>query len=516
MKKGIVYLVGAGPGDPGLITLKGVGCLRRADVVVYDYLANKSLLNFAPAKARFLYVGKKGSTHSKDQGEINALLVREAQGGKTVVRLKGGDPFVFGRGGEEAEALAEAGIPFEVVPGVTSAVAVPAYAGIPVTHRDFTSSVTFVSGHEEELGRSGIDWPSLAKIGTIVFLMGWKNLSKIAQNLMEAGRTPETPVALIEWGTHPRQKKVIGTLRSIVDDVKRVDIRPPTIIVIGEVVALADKISWFDSKPLFGRRILVTRSRGQASDLSQRLEEKGAEVIEIPTIEIRPPSSWGKIDRAIRSLSRYDWLVFTSANGVESFFNRLGHLKKDLRDLHGVKIAAVGPATARPVEGKGIRVDLVADEFRGEGLAAKMATKRIRGQRVLIAQAAQARPVLRDELVRLGAKVEVVEAYRSTCPREGKEELRTLLESGCLDLVAFASSLTVENFATMAGSMERLRQIPVACIGPVTARTARKYRLNVAAHPKRSTMTDLVETIGSYFRGRAGEVRGRSSRRDRT
>jgi uroporphyrinogen III methyltransferase / synthase len=488
-KAGIVYLVGAGPGDPGLITVKAVECLKKADVVIYDYLANPKFLDLAPKRALRVYVGKKGASHSKEQEEINALMVAEAGRGKTVIRLKGGDPFVFGRGGEEAEALAAAGVPFEVVPGVTSAIAVPAYAGIPVTHRNLGSAVAIVTGHEkDDEGAYAPDWQSLVKIGNIVFLMGFANLPKIVSNLKQAGMDPATPAVVIEWGTLPRQKKATGTLETLLEAVHKSAIKPPTIIVVGKIAGLSERLAWFEKRPLLGRRIVVTRSRNQASELSRLLEEQGAEVIEMPTIEILPPSSWAVLDRAIRRLTSYDWLAFTSANGVSAFFDRLTKLKKDLRHLHGIKIAAVGPATARPIAARGIHTDLVADEFRGTGLARKLIRTGVRGKRVLLVQAKQASEALREELKKAGAKVEAAEAYRSGIPR-GKVEVRET------DLITFASSLTVENFVKMAGKTE----IPVACIGPVTAKTARSLGLNVAAVPKKSTMPDLVRAIEDFF-----------------
>lgn len=491
---GTVYLVGAGPGDPGLITVKAVDCLKKADVVVYDYLANPKFLNLAPARAKRVYAGKKGASHSKEQEEINALMIAEARRGKNVVRLKGGDPFVFGRGGEEAEALAKAKIPFEVVPGVTSAIAVPAYAGIPVTHRHFGSAVAIVTGHEkDDEGAYAPDWEALAKLGNIVFLMGFANLPKIVESLGDAGMDASTPVAVVEWGTLPRQKKATGVLSTIIREVEKARIKPPTIIVVGKIAALSARLSWFEKKPLLGRRIVVTRSRNQASEISRLLEEQGAEVVEIPTIEIRPPSSWKPLDAAIRKLSDYDWAAFTSANGVASFFDRLSVLKKDARHLSGVKIAAVGPATARPIAERGVAADLVADEFRGAGLADRMIRAGVRGKKILLVQAKQANPALREALKKAGAKVETAEAYRSAAPVISADELKELRNA---DLVVLASSLTAENFAKRAGKVK----IPVACIGPVTAKTARRLRFKVAVVPKRSTMPDLVGAIASYFR----------------
>lgn len=496
--QGIVYLAGAGPGDPGLLTIKAAQCLKKADVVVYDYLANPKFLDLAPAKAKRIYVGKKGASHSKEQDEINDLMIAEARRGRTVVRLKGGDPFVFGRGGEEAEALAEAGVPFEIVPGVTSAIAVPAYAGIPVTHRHFGSAVAIVTGHEkDDEGAYAPDWESLVKIGNVVFLMGFANLPKIVSHLMAAGAASDLPMAVIEWGTLPRQKKAVGTLSSIVAEVARLEIKPPTVIVVGKIAALGEKLAWFENKPLLGKRIVVTRSRNQLSEISRLLEEKGAEVIEMPTIEIRPPSSWKGLDQAIKNFSRYDWVTFTSANGVASFFDRLFKAKRDLRHLGRVKIAAVGPATARPMEARGLHLDLVADEFRGEGLARKLIKSGVRGKKILLVQAKQARETLREELKKAGARVTVVEAYRSAAPRISEFPKD-------IDLVIFASSLTVENFvkiSPLAPSLKKrgLGEISSACIGPVTAKTARDLGLNVVVVPKKSTMPDLVKAIADYF-----------------
>ncbi len=499
VKKGIIYLVGAGPGDPGLITLKAVECLQQADVVVYDYLANKVFLDLAPKRSEKIYVGKKGAFHSKEQEDINHLLIRKASQGKTVVRLKGGDPFIFGRGGEEAEALSAAGISFEVVPGVTSPIAVPAYAGIPLTHRDFTPAVTFVTGHEkEEEGALNPNWEALSKMGTIVFLMGFANLSRIAKHLMEAGRKPSTPVAVIEWGTLPRQKVAVGTLETIVEEVHRKKIKPPTIIVVGEVVSLRKKLSWFEKKPLFGKKILVTRSREQASLLSKGLEEQGAEVIEIPTLEIK--SSRGAaccaLDKSIQLISKYQWLIFTSVNGVVCFFDRLKKMKKDLRDLKGIQIAAIGSSTAQAIEERGLYVDQVASEFRAEGLIKALRKKNLKGKRILIPRAKTAREILVEELKKLKAKVDIVEVYRTMLPKENIKKLKAILEKEKIDLLVFASSGTVENFVKMAGTVP---SIPTACIGPITGKTAKAYGMNVVVKPVKATILALVDAIETYF-----------------
>lgn len=352
MKKGKVYLVGAGPGDPGLLTIRGKTCLEQADVVLYDHLANPVLLDYAPTHAERIYVGRCGRGAYRPQEEIHRLLIQKVQEGKQVVRLKGGDPFIFGRGGEEAEMMAEQSVPFEVVPGVTSAVAVPAYAGIPVTHRTMASTVTFVTGHEDpSKGGSVLEWPRLATVdGTLVFLMGAKNLPTIAQRLTEEGKSSDTPVALVQWGTYPKQRTVIGTLADIVGRAEAANIQPPTIIVIGAVVSLRQHLNWFESRPLFGTRILVTRARSQASELSQRLVAYGGEPVECPTIEFVPPVSWEETDTAISSLDTYQWLVLTSVNGVQHFMRRLWYKGRDARSLQGVRVCCIGPRTAQELE----------------------------------------------------------------------------------------------------------------------------------------------------------------------
>ncbi|GFP19691.1 uroporphyrin-III C-methyltransferase / precorrin-2 dehydrogenase / sirohydrochlorin ferrochelatase, partial [Candidatus Hakubella thermalkaliphila] len=349
---GKVYLVGAGTGDEGLMTLRGLQCLKEADVIVYDRLASERPLDVTRKGAEKIYAGKFASHHTLKQEEINVLLAQKAQEGKVVVRLKGGDPFIFGRGGEEAEYLADQGIDFEVVPGVSSAYAVPAYAGIPVTQRGHTSTVAFITGHEDDTkDDSDIDWAHISTgVGTLVFLMGVRNLELIVKNLIEYGRPPETPVAVIRWGTTPQQQTIVGTLADIVDKVREAALTPPAITVVGEVVRLREKLNWFEKKPLFGKTILVTRARPQASQLVEKLSQRGAQVIEFPTIKIVPPSSFGEMDQAIQDMARYDWVIFSSVNGVESFFQRLRELGRDVRELKGIKIAVVGPKTREKIE----------------------------------------------------------------------------------------------------------------------------------------------------------------------
>ncbi len=503
-RQGRVFLVGAGPGHPGLITRRGMELLRRADLVLYDHLANEALLTEIRSEAATIYAGKEGSHHFLEQREINQLMIREARRGKQVVRLKGGDPFVFGRGGEEALALAKAGIPFEVIPGVTSPIAAPAYAGIPVTHRDYTSTVAFVTGHEaltpDPSHPSPLPWEALAQIGTVVFLMGTKNLEKIAARLIRAGKSPDTPVAVIEQGTLPQQRVVEGRLDKIAWLARRAGLKPPAVTVVGKAVALRKELNWLAMRSLYGKKILVTRSRDQASSLSDRLVEEGATVLELPTIEIRPPTSWKRLDRAIRRIETYDWVIFASVNAVRVFFERLEKKGRDLRDLKGIRIAAVGPSTAKEIGRRGLRVDSLAQEYRAEGLVRVLA-KDIRRKKILIPRAKGGREILVSELKRLGATVDSVEAYRTVQPKRGRSELGKMIRAG-VDLITFASSSAVENFVKMAGPSLRakIRGIPAACIGPVTTQTARKFRLQVKIQPKQYTIPALVEAIASGLR----------------
>jgi uroporphyrinogen III methyltransferase / synthase len=501
---GLVYLVGAGPGDPGLITVKGVRCLEAADVVVYDALANPRLLQHARPGAERIYVGKLAGRHTLPQEEINRLLVERGGSGKIVVRLKGGDPFVFGRGGEEAEALAAAGIPFEVVPGITSAIAAPAYAGIPLTHRDFTATVAFVTGHEDPTkADSNIAWDKLATgIGTLVFFMGVGRLSEIVEQLTRHGRSPATPAAVVRWGTRADQKVVTGTLADLVE--KSRGMRPPALIVVGEVVRLRETLRWFEDKPLFGRRILVTRAREQASEFARRLEAAGAEVVESPAIAIVPPESFGPLDAAIGRLREYRWLILTSVNGVRYFWERLAAAGKDARDLAGLRVAAIGPATAEALAVRGIRADLVPAEFKAEGLLDALAGEDLSGVGVLVARAAEAREVLPETLAARGARVEVVPAYRTVKNAEDAAALRAMLEEKRIHAVTFTSSSTVRNFldAVGPGAPELLRGVVVASIGPITAEEAGRHGIDSQIVPERYTIPALTEALVRHFQGR--------------
>jgi uroporphyrinogen III methyltransferase/synthase len=505
-KKGKVYLVGSGPGDPGLLTLKAKECIEKADVVIYDYLANVVFLDYAKKDAELIYVGKEGGRHTVGQNEINRLIVEKASEGLMVVRLKGGDPFIFGRGGEEAQELVKAGILFEVVPGVTSAIAVPAYAGIPLTHRDFTATVAFVTGHEDPAKEtSGIAWDKLATgIGTLVFLMGVGNLPKIAASLMEHGRSPDTPVAVIRAGTVPGQRTVTGSLGNIADLAQKEKIKPPAIIVVGDVVGLRKELNWFEQKLLFGKRIVVTRAREQASDLVARLSELGAECVEFPTIEVISPSSWKELDRTIGNLESYQWLVFTSVNGVKYFFDRLEDSGQDVRNLKGIRIAAIGPKTADAIRGKGVKPDLVPEEYRAEAVVEAFRKRGVKGLRILLPRAAEAREVLPQELEKMGAAVEVVEAYRTVMPEGDKNGIRAMLEKGDIHMVTFTSSSTVNNFMEMfEGESDQLfkwmEKVTVACIGPVTAKTAQERGLSVRITPSDYTIEALAKAIVDWF-----------------
>jgi uroporphyrinogen III methyltransferase/synthase len=506
LKSGIVYLVGAGPGDPGLITVKGLACLRRADVVVYDYLANPVFLENAPAAAERIYVGKRKGCHHTPQDEINALLAEKARQGKTVVRLKGGDPYVFGRGGEEARHLAREGVPFEVVPGVTAGFAAAVYAGIPLTHRDFTTSLGLVTGHEDPAKKmSTLDWEKLATgVGTLIFYMGMANLPLIAEKLVAHGRPASTPVAVIRWATTPRQQTLTATLGDVVEKVRESGIKPPAVILVGEVVGLREELRWFDNRPLFGRRILVTRTAEQAGEFSSLLETRGAEALSCPVIEIVPPATWDELDAEIGRLAETDFLVLTSANGVDAFFSRLKASGLDLRALKDVKLVAVGPKTAAALEALGLRPDLQPGDYRAEGVVALLAGQDLAGKRVLYPRAELARDLIPRELATRGAVVAAPVAYRTLPPAEGAGRVRRALEED-IDAVTFTSSSTVENFLKMAGDEGRklLEKIAVFSIGPQTTATVERHGLKVAAEASSSTLEGLVEAMTEYFVNRS-------------
>jgi uroporphyrinogen III methyltransferase/synthase len=486
---GTVYLVGAGPGDPDLVTVRGKRLIAEADVILYDHLSPVCLLDDARPDARRIYVGKKRSEHVRTQDEINELLIAEARAGHTVVRLKGGDPFIFGRGGEEAEALVAAGIPFEVIPGVTSAVGVAAYAGIPLTHRRETSEVSFVTGHDVD----AIDW-SRYRTGTLVIFMGLTTFDEIAERLIAVGRDAATPAAAVRWGTRGDQVTVEGTVSSLGERVRETDLKPPALIVVGEVVGLRKTLNWFERLPLFGQRIVVTRPREQAAALSDRLRALGAEVIALPTIEIRPPDDWGPLDEAIAELDTYDWLIFTSANGVRHFVDRLDTSERDLRSIRA-KICAVGPATAESLALLHIKVDRMPEEYVAESLLAAFSGEDLRGKRILLPRARVARDVIPVELEKRDAKVNVVPAYQTVVPEDVAARVERLFEgSRKPDWVTFTSSSTVRNFVSVC-PVKRLDGVRVASIGPITSATARELAVRVDVEAPKYTVDGVVDAI---------------------
>ncbi|MEE9200990.1 MAG: uroporphyrinogen-III C-methyltransferase [Candidatus Brocadiales bacterium] len=497
MKK--VYLVGSGPGDPGLVTVKAIECTKKADVRIYDHLVCEELLGHARKGAEVIYVGKQGNRHTLEQDEINDLIVEKARQDKVVVRLKGGDPFVFGRGGEEAVYLAERGITFEVVPGITAAIAAPAYAGIPVTHRDYTSTLGLITGHENpEKGGTALPWDKLSTaVGTLGVYMGVKNLPYIVGELLKNGRSKDTPVAIIRWGTTARQETVVGTLGDILEKAK--DVKPPAITVVGEVVRLREQLNWFETRPLYGRTVVVTRARSQASDFARALEERGARIIEFPTIDIAEPTDFSPFDEALREISGFHWIVFTSVNGVDAFFRRLFHLGMDARELKGVKICAIGPATAGEVRRHCLRVDCQPSKYVAEEVLEELKRKEdLKGKRVLMPRADIARSFLPEELKKLGAEAVEITAYRTVLADVGDKKLLDRLTTGEVDVVTFTSSSTVRNFVKLIGR-ENLTKLNgkarFASIGPITTRTANELGLKISLEAKEYTIPGLVKAV---------------------
>lgn len=503
-KTGKVFLIGAGPGDPGLITMKGKECIENADVVVYDYLASKTLLNYARKDAEIIYVGKKGGDHTLTQDKINELIVKKALEGLNVARLKGGDPFIFGRGGEESEELLEAGCSFEIVPGVTSAIAAPAYAGIPLTHRRFTSSVSIITGHEDPTKKdSSLNWEILAKMeGTLVFLMGVKNLPHITSKLIENGKDKETPVALVRWGTTTKQRSVTGTLSNIVEVVEKAGIKSPSIIVVGGVVTLKDTLKWFEERPLFGKKIIVTRAREQASDLVKSLTDLGAECIECPTIMVTEPEDKKPLDDAISNLDSYEWLIFTSVNGVKYFFDKLFEKKLDVRALGSIKVATIGPATSQKLLDYGIRSDVIPKTYRAESVVEAFENIDVKGKKILLPRALEARSVLPVELKKMGAEICDVASYRTVTVEENKDLLLSELEKGDIDMVTFTSSSTVKNFRNMIEDdsfSELTKNLKVASIGPITSDTARDAGFTISTEAEAFTIPGLTDAILKFY-----------------
>lgn len=501
---GTCYLVGAGPGDLGLVTLRARQLIERADVIVYDYLCNPEMLKWAPENAQIIYAGKRASAHTLKQDEINALLLEKTRAGKLVVRLKGGDPFLFGRGGEEAQALVAAGVPFEVVPGVTSAIAVPAYAGIPVTHRKLASHLTIFTGHEDSSKiESAIDFDALAKLGgTQVMLMGVERIEEIAKQMLAHGYRADLPVALVRWGTTGRQQTIRGKLENIAQLAAELDFAPPAVAIFGDVVSLGRDLDWSDKRALAGKRIVVTRTRKQAGALSDQLRSFGADVIELPTIRIEPPTDLRAFAELVQDAHAYDWIVFTSPNGVNAFFEMFYKLYDDARELGGARIAAIGPATAQRVRDFHLKVDLQPNEFVAEAVVQEFKKEGgLENLRILIARAEEARDLLPKELGALGAIVDVAFAYRTVAETDDRTEAKSRLVAEGADMITFTSSSTVENFLALGLSWPR--GMMVASIGPITSQTARDHGLTIAVEAAQHDVPGLVKAICRYFASRS-------------
>ncbi len=499
--KGIVYLVGAGPGDAGLLTLRGAELIGRADVLVYDALVNPDLLRLAPQGAEVIYGGKRAKDHAIPQDELNQLLVKKAKEGKTVVRLKGGDPYVFGRGGEEVEEIAAAGLAFEVVPGISSIVAGPNYAGIPITHRDHCSSFMVITGHEDPTKEeSNLDWDRIANTpGTKIVLMGVERIGNISASLVKHGMPATTPVAMVRWGTTGRQQTIQGTLATIAKVVAEKKFTAPAVTIIGDVVKLREKLNWFEKRPLFGQRIVVSRTREQASQLSRQLLELGADVLEIPTIKIVEPKEKGPLAEALLELNSYDWLVFTSPNGVSAFFEYFFKAFDDMRDIGGVRIAAVGPATAAKLKELHLRVDLMPEEYVSAKIAKAFEKfESIENLKILLMRAEVANPELPAALTELGGIVDDVPCYRTEPETEDHNGAAAKLIEGGADWLTFTSSSTVENFHARFDLPKLLKQFPatkIASIGPETSKAIRALGCEPTVEPKQHTIDGLVKAL---------------------
>ena len=494
---GRVFLVGAGPGDPRLLTIAAVECIAAADLIAVDALVSSQITAAFPATAEVVFVGKRASAHTLPQEEINALLIAEAGKGKRVVRLKGGDPFVFGRGGEEAQELMAAGIQVEIVPGISSAIAGPAYAGIPVTHRSYATSVTLVTAHESE-GSTGIPWAALAQLdGTIVFMMGFANLGAIVRNLLNHGVPATRLIAVISKATTPEQKTVRGTLIDIEELVAKASPATPALIVVGEVVQLRDTINWFESKPLFGKRIVVTRARQQASDLRRLFEDSGAAVIEFPTIEIGPPPSFAALDRSIDET--WDWLIFTSVNGVDAFFSRLFAKSRDARSLSASRVAAVGEPSAAALRERGLLADLVPEKFLSSALLPLLARDQT-GIRTAVIRALEGRDELIDELRSRGGEVHLAVAYQTRTVAAATEIPTDI------DAVTFTSASTVDNYFSMIGNGKETSRAVFASIGPVTSDAIRRHGRTPEIEASNATVQALHDAVVAHFEDLAGST----------
>ncbi|RKD30623.1 uroporphyrinogen-III C-methyltransferase [Thermohalobacter berrensis] len=494
--KGKVYLVGAGPGDFELITLKGLKVLQKADVVVYDRLVNKKLLKELEKDCELIYVGKKANKHTMKQENINKLLADKAIEGKIVVRLKGGDPYVFGRGGEEGEFLYKKGIDFEVIPGITSAIGGLAYSGIPITHRDYASSFHVITGHLKDDSKE-LNWKAISNLqGTLVFLMGMSNLKKITKKLIENGKDKCTSVAVINWAANPNQKVVIGNLENIYEKVQKENIKPPALIVVGEVVKLREKLNFYEKKPLFGKNIVVTRARAQSSSLIKKINELGGNPIEFPTIKIKEIVPNNEFVEAINELRKYNYIIFTSVNGVKIFFNKLFDLGFDTRSLGHCKIVAIGPATAKSLIKWGVKADIIPEKYVGEEIYKELAKVIRTGDSVLIPRSKDARSYLVDSLKKI-CHVKEIKTYKTVLGNGDKKELLELLDLGKIDYITFTSSSTVKNFIDIIGkdNIVKIKDVKFISIGPITSKTIKDYGLKVYKQAKEYTIDGIIDCI---------------------
>lgn len=497
--KGKVYLVGAGPGDYKLLTLKGLECIKEADVIVYDRLANSNYLKEAKPNCEFIYVGKASSNHTLPQEDINRVIADKAKEGKIVTRLKGGDPYVFGRGGEEGQLLKEEGIDFEVIPGITSAIGGLCYAGIPITHRDHASSFHVVTGHlrDDYKENPEINWNALANIrGTLVFLMGVANLKKISENLIKEGKSKDTPVALISWATRYNQRVITSTLENVYETAVRENVKPPTLIAVGSVVELRDTLNFFEKKPLFGKNIMVTRSRTQSSSIVEKIMDLGGNPIEIPTIKIEKIENNTELENEINNIKDYTYLVLTSKNAVEIFFDKLEEMNLDTRALSNLKVCAIGSATAKEIKSRGIIADIVPKAFVAESLFDELKDKLTKEDNILIPRARNARDYLVDKLSEI-CTVKEVHTYESVIDTSKKDEILDILEKEELDFITFASSSTVRNFVEIIGqdNLDKINSSKVISIGPITSATAEELNINVYKEAETATIDKIVEAI---------------------
>ena len=505
MQTGKVYLVGAGPGDPGLLTIKAQKCLEKADIVIYDYLANEQLLEYVNPEAECVYVGKKAGRHTMKQHEINKFLVESARKYTCVVRLKGGDPFLFGRGGEEALELLKNNICFEVVPGVSAGLAVPAYAGIPVTHRELASSVAFITGHEAQKARNSasVDWKRIAdSCDTLVIYMGVKNLPNIAHDLISAGLSENTPVAMIREGTYNTQQTVTGTLHTIARHAQEHNMTPPAIIVVGNVVTLHEQLAWFENRPLFGKTVVITRNKTSEAKFSALLQHQGANIFHFPTIDIAEILPNKKLETALSNLNQYDWLLFTSGNAVRIFFERLFEQGNDMRSLHTIKIAVNGKPSAEKLREYYLKADFIPDLFTSEELVAGMLSKfSLAGTKILFPGSTLSNPSIAETLKNSGASVDVIPVYETkvaTVDQNIVEDLKSRVRDRKIDWISFTSSSTVENFVEIVGSdflAEQKQNIPVASIGPVTTQSLEKHEFQPLVTAGEHTFAGLVDSL---------------------